>query len=174
MSRRRDFALAALSLVAVAWPLGPVPGGLRQLGEVLPAVPVKGDPSAGPSPRPSHVGVGLGSAPLVEGLLADGAEGRTAPLALGAHDMHASLAVGVGAAAAGERLDPLYLFACLLIDGGVAEVDVPVQARVRVVLVFSVWVRVGCARLSGVHSGTTFLWAGSRGAPTPAGPFPSV
>ena len=40
-----------------------------------------------------------------------------------------------GAAAAGQRLDPLDLFARLLVDGGVAEVDVPVQARVRVVLI---------------------------------------
>ena len=35
----------------------------------------------------------------------------------------------VSAAAAGQRLDPLDLFARLLINGGVAEVDVPVQAR---------------------------------------------
>jgi hypothetical protein len=41
-----------------------------------------------------------------------------------------------GAAAAGQCLYPLYLFARLFIDGGVPEVDVPVQARVRVVLVF--------------------------------------
>ena len=38
-------------------------------------------------------------------------------------------------AAAGQRLYPLDLFAPLLINGGVAEVDAPVQARVRVVLV---------------------------------------
>ena len=42
------------------------------------------------------------------------------------------------AAAAGQRLEALYLFARLLIKGGVAEVDVPVQAGVRVILV------VGC------------------------------
>jgi hypothetical protein len=57
-----------------------------------------------------------------------------------------------GASAARQRLDPLDLFAGLFIDGGVAEVDVPVQARVRVVLLFGGWVRVGCARLLGVHS----------------------
>src|ERR687897_1498319 len=39
----------------------------------------------------------------------------------------------IHATAAGQRLDALYLFARLLIDGGVPEVDVPVQARVRVV-----------------------------------------
>jgi hypothetical protein len=47
----------------------------------------------------------------------------------------------IRAAATGQRLDPLDLFARLLIEDGVAEVDVPVQARVRVVLVFSGWVR---------------------------------
>jgi hypothetical protein len=44
--------------------------------------------------------------------------------------------------ATGQRLDPLDLFARLLVEDGVAEVDVPVRARVRVVLVFSGWVRV--------------------------------
>ena len=39
------------------------------------------------------------------------------------------------AATAGQRLDALYLFARLFIEGGVAEVDVAVQARVRVILV---------------------------------------
>ena len=54
------------------------------------------------------------------------------------------------AAAAGQCLDALYLFARLLIKGGVAEVDVPVQARVRVVLVviLSEWVRAGCGELT--------------------------
>src|SRR5215203_4531902 len=46
-----------------------------------------------------------------------------------------------GAAAAGQRLDPLDFFACLLVYGGVAEVDRPVQTRVRVVLVFGGWMR---------------------------------
>jgi excisionase family DNA binding protein len=58
----------------------------------------------------------------------------------------------IRASAAGQRLDPLYLFARLLVYGGVAEVDVPVQARVRGVLFFGGWVRFGCARLCGVHS----------------------
>jgi len=46
-----------------------------------------------------------------------------------------------GTAAARQRLDPLYLFARLLVKGGVAEVDVAVQARVRVILFFGGWVR---------------------------------
>ena len=52
------------------------------------------------------------------------------------------------AAAAWQRLDALDLFAGLLINGCVAGVDVPVQARVRVVLVFSGWVRWMRGRLS--------------------------
>jgi hypothetical protein len=44
----------------------------------------------------------------------------------------------IRAAATGQRLDALDLFTRLLIEGGVPEVDVPVQARVRVILV------VGC------------------------------
>jgi hypothetical protein len=50
-----------------------------------------------------------------------------------------------GAAAAGQRLDPLDLFARLPINGGVAEIGVPVQARMRVILVFARfarWVRI--------------------------------
>src|SRR5215208_4667653 len=54
---------------------------------------------------------------------------------------HQKLSSFFGAAAAGQRLDALYLFAGLFIEGCVAEVDVPVQARVRVVLLFSGWVR---------------------------------
>ena len=52
------------------------------------------------------------------------------------------------AAAAWQRLDALDLLAGLLINGCVAGVDVPVQVRVRVVLVFSGWVRWMRGRLS--------------------------
>jgi hypothetical protein len=57
-----------------------------------------------------------------------------------------------GAAAAGQRLEEFDLFSRLLINGGVAEVDVPVQARVRVVLVVGGWVRWVRGRLLLVHS----------------------
>ena len=41
-----------------------------------------------------------------------------------------------------------------------------------VVVILSRWVRVGCARLSRVHSSVpSFLWTGLRGASPPAGPF---
>src|SRR5829696_2881700 len=56
---------------------------------------------------------------------------------VGAWAIRAGL-LGVRAAAAGQRFDPLDLFAGFLVNDGVSEVDVPVQARVRVVLV------VGC------------------------------
>jgi hypothetical protein len=71
------------------------------------------------------------------------------------------------AAAAGQRLDPLDLFARLLIDSGVAKVDVPVEARVRVVLVFSGWVCGTCARL--IHVNLLVRLAGSRGVPSTCG-----
>jgi len=70
-----------------------------------------------------------------------------------------SLAVRAGlsasfasATAARQRLDPLNLFARLLVEDGVAEVDVPVQARVRVVRASGRWVRWVRGRLSRVHS----------------------
>jgi hypothetical protein len=71
--------------------------------------------------------------------------------------MHAPLAVdGVDAvleaAATRQRLDALDLFARLLIDGCVAEVDVPVQAGVGVILVFSGWVRGWCGKVLHVNS----------------------
>src|SRR5215211_7435722 len=51
----------------------------------------------------------------------------------------------------------------------------PLEARVVrlygvvVVVILGGWARTRCARLFGVHK--TSLWAGLRGAPTPAGPF---
>ena len=45
----------------------------------------------------------------------------------------------IRASAAGQRFDPLDLFAPLLVEDGVAEVDVPVQARMRVILLFGRW-----------------------------------
>src|SRR3712207_5877601 len=41
--------------------------------------------------------------------------------------------------------------------------------ELRQLLLFGGWVR-GCARLSLVHSGSPYLWAGAGGAGTPAGP----
>ena len=75
------------------------------------------------------------------------------------------------AAAAGQRLDALYLFASVLIKSGVAEVDVPVQARVGVVLVVILsecmrWMR---GRLSRVHWGPFPLAWRSRFALVGAG-----
>ena len=58
------------------------------------------------------------------------------------------------------------------VHAGVGALEAGV-VRLYVVLMivgwfFGGWAR-GCARLSGVHK--TSLWAGLRGAPTPAGPF---
>ena len=72
--------------------------------------------------------------------------------------------------AAGQRLDPLDLFARLLVEDGVAEVDVPVQARVRVVLVVVLLggrVRGMCARL--IHVNLLVRLAGLRGVTSTCG-----
>ena len=60
-----------------------------ELGEVLTAVAVQGNAASESSPRPAHVGVGLGHDSLLQGLLADLEEHSAAALVLGAHDMHA-------------------------------------------------------------------------------------
>jgi hypothetical protein len=57
------------------------------------------------------------------------------------------------------------------IHAGVGALEVGVVSLYGVVMILGGWVRVGCARLCGVHSSVpTFLWAGLRGAPTPPGP----
>jgi hypothetical protein len=63
---------------------------------VLPTVAVQGDAAALAPPRDAHVVEGLGPDPLREGLLADGKQRGTAPLALLAHDMHAPLVLDAG------------------------------------------------------------------------------
>ena len=58
------------------------------------------------------------------------------------------------------------------IVAGVVTLETGVVSLYGVVLLLSGWVRVGCARLSSVHSSVpTFLWAGLRGVAAPAGPF---
>jgi len=75
--------------------------------------------------------------------------------------------------AARQRLDPLYLFAGLFINGCVGEVDVPVQARVRVVLVV-ISLRSGSSvallgpKTRGEVSNTALV---ARGTPSPWGRY---
>jgi hypothetical protein len=58
------------------------------------------------------------------------------------------------------------------VHAGVGALEAGVVSLYAVVVILGRWVRVGCARLSDVHSSVpTFLWAGLRGALTPAGPF---
>jgi hypothetical protein len=52
---------------------------------------------------------------------------------------------------------------------GVGALEAGVVCLYGIVVILSGWVRVRCARLCGVHKSS--LWAGLRGAPTPAGPF---
>jgi hypothetical protein len=59
------------------------------------------------------------------------------------------------------------------VHAGVGALEAGVVSFYSIVVSVSGWVRVGCARLYGVHSSVpTFLWAGSRGVSAPAGPLP--
>jgi hypothetical protein len=71
-----------------------------------------------------------------------------------------------------HSLKDLDLFAVLALDHVADEypaVDTGVGALVLAVVILGRWVRVGCARL--IHVNLLSRLAGSRGAPTPAGPF---
>ena len=120
------------------------------------------------TPRPTHVGVGLGLDPLLQGLFAQlQGQGTPAPVLL-AHDMHAPLVACFSAALTRNGFEDLGLFA-VLADDEMADVDGAVHAGTgalqasvvglnSVVVIVGGWVRVGCARLSGVHSSVpTFL-----------------
>jgi len=77
----------------------------------------------------------------------------------------------IRAAAAGHSFQTLDFLAHGFVKYGVGQEDKPVGAGVGVVVLTGFpWTEY--ARLYGVHSSVpTFLWAGLRGAPTPAGPF---
>jgi hypothetical protein len=56
---------------------------------------------------------------------------------------------------------------------GVGALEAGVVRLYSVVVLFGGWVRVGCARLSSVHSSVpTFLWAGLRGVSSTCGAIP--
>ena len=88
------------------------------------------------------------------------------------------LGIGVGllairAAAARYHFQTLDFLAHGFVKHGVSQEDQSVRAGVGVVILPGFpWAEY--ARLFGVHSDSSFLWAGSRGAPTPAGPLPSL
>jgi hypothetical protein len=84
------------------------------------AVAMEGDTPAEAAPRPAHVGVGFGHDPLLQSLLADREQGRTAALALGTHNMHAPLVVFAGATAAEVKRVLLGLLARLGVDHDLA------------------------------------------------------
>jgi hypothetical protein len=54
-------------------------------------------------------------------------------------------------------------------EAGTRTLQASVVSLNGVVVIISGWVRVGCARLCGVHKSS--LWAGLRGVRPPAGPF---
>jgi hypothetical protein len=136
---------------------------------MAPTVAMQGDAAAQAPPRDADLLEAFGPGPLLKRLLADRKQHSAAALVLGAHDMHAPLVACVSAAAAGQCRDPLDLFACLLVEDGVAEVDVADQARVRVVLILRCCVEgIAGWRYSGlVHSILTFLWAVPLGSLDP-------
>jgi hypothetical protein len=106
----------------------------------------------------------------------------------GSGPMVAAWAIGVGlsaSCAAATRhalvLDDLAIRVVLGLDNGAKDhpaahagartLEAGVVRLYGVVVIVRGWVRMRCARLSGVHSSVpTFLWAGLRGAPTPPGP----
>src|SRR5829696_6449332 len=68
----------------------------------------------------------------------------------------------------------LYLLARLRVGHDVVyrypAIVADVGGLVRLILLLDRWVRVGCARLSSVHSSVpTFVWARSRGVPSTCG-----
>jgi hypothetical protein len=123
------------------------------------------------SPRNAHVVQGLGRTPFLEGFPADRKQGETTALAPGAHD-HAPLVldVVVGAAATRHGLEDLDLFAGTGVLDKMADVDDALVTDVRSSFAFGGWVRFGCGRV--IHGGLPDRLSGSRGALTPAGPFP--
>ncbi len=79
----------------------------------------------------------------------------------------------IRAAAARHHFQTLDFLAHGFVEDGVGKEDLPVRAGVRVVILIDfAWTEY--ARLFGVHSSSSSLWAGLRDAPTPAGPFPSL
>src|SRR5215204_3046816 len=77
----------------------------------------------------------------------------------------------IRAAAARHGLYALDLIADGLVEDSVGQEDQPVRAGVGVSVLAS-FAGAEYARLFGVHSLWSFLWAGLRSAPTPAEPFP--
>jgi hypothetical protein len=108
------------------------------------------------TPRPTHVGVGLGLDPLPQGRLPNGEQLVASVVPLLAHDGHAGL-VGdadvslASAAAAGDGLYALDFVADGVVIDGVGQEDQSVRAGVRVVILFD-FGRAEYARLFAVHS----------------------
>jgi hypothetical protein len=99
---------------------------------------------------------------------------RTTARSLLAHDSHAGL-VGnaevslASAAAAGDGLYALDFVAGSVVKDGVGQEDQSVRAGVGV-MVLSGFPWTEYIRRFGVHSLSSFLWAGLRGVQPPAGP----
>src|SRR5215211_5812364 len=88
--------MAVLVAPALAWPSGPGPGGLRQLGEVAATPPMQEGAASESSPRYANVVQTLGTSPFLKSLLADRQEHSTAALPFLTHGKHPPLAVVAG------------------------------------------------------------------------------
>jgi hypothetical protein len=76
----------------------------------------------------------------------------------------------IRAAAARHHFQTLDFLFHGFVEDGVGQEDKPVRAGMGVVVLNSfAWTEY--ARLCGVHSFSSSLWAGLRGASSPAGPF---
>jgi len=144
------------------------------------------------SPCDADLVQSLDPAPFGQGLLANLEEDRAASFALpGAHDMLAPLVLDVGASPTRNGVEDLNLFAVVAHDqatdeddalvagvGGlvlilvivIAVIVLAVVIVMAVILILRGWMRVGCARLCGVHRAPS-LWARLREAATSSGPF---
>jgi hypothetical protein len=126
----------------------------------MPTVAVKGCPTPEARPARTHLLKGFGPSPFLDGLFADRKQRRAAALVLRAHDLYAPLVDVASASPTRYGLDDLDIFAVHFDQK--ADVDDAVYAGVRtlqasvvrlysVVVILGGWVRVGCARLWGVH-----------------------
>ena len=141
---------------------GHTPPATCKLCEVATPVPVQRSQATQASPRPTDLLKRLGPSPLFQSRLTQLEEHSAAALVLGAHDLYAPLVDVASASPARNGVEDLDIFAVHFDQK--ADVDEALVAGVRaqaletrvvrlysVVVILGGWVRVGCARLCGVH-----------------------
>ena len=137
-----------------------------ELGEVASTPPMQESAASESSPRNAHIVQGFSPAPLLQSLLANGEQDRTAALALGTHGRHAPLAIVAGASPTRNSLDDLDLCISTGVLDNMRDEDDALVAGVRalqagvmrlygVVVILGRWVR-GCARLLCGHRAVSY------------------